>query len=1009
VSDIPPAFGSKDSRQLALIGAVGATYFVLARLGLETTATSTQVAAVWPAGGFLLGVLLLSARRSWVSLLLAAAIAGFVAQLAADRDVAVSLGLSAANCAETLIAAALISLTQSGRFGLAGFRQVLVLTLAALVAPAVSALLGAGVLAAGLDSPYGTTWALWFLVHAVGILAITPVVLAIVDAAVRGIPRPTAARAVEVTVVLAGLAAVTLGIFTRPPGSTRLLLDFNYPILPFLLWASLRFGSRGAPFATLILWAVGGAGTISDRGPFTNPAYGETAHLLQLQAFLGLACFGVLVGGVVADELRRRQRSLTESNVRLRAEGESLRRAEERFRGLLEAAPDAIVLVDEDGTMLLVNAEAERLFGYTRGELVGKPLELLVAERDRARHAELRRGYFANPTTRPMGMGLDLRLARKDGTELPVEIRLGALETDDGVLVSAAVRDVSEQRRAEETKDRLAAMVEHTDDAVIGETQDGTITEWNRGAQRLYGFTAEEAIGQPIAMLMPPELRSEELRALARVFRGEALEQHETVRVRKDRSEVHVSLTMSPIRDRSGAIVAVSAIGRDITERKRFEGQLQHLADHDHLTGLYNRRRLDEELRREIARAQRYGNGGTVLAIDIDNFKYVNDSLGHTAGDALIAVAAEVFRSRLRETDVIARVGGDEFAVILPGIDEQQAEHVAAGLLEAIRTETRFELPRTLRNITASIGVAPFADVAGLTSEDLLVEADIAMYDAKEAGRDRLAVYSSAEGREGRMKARLTWGDRIRRALEEERFVLHAQPILSLNGDRTPRHELLLRMIGDDGELIPPGAFLSVAERMDLVQEIDRWVLRAAAGLLAREQRARGQVRLAVNLSAKSVGDPELPGVIAAELAAAGADGSGLCLEVTETAAIVNVERAKRFAGSLAELGCEFALDDFGAGFASFYYLKHLPFDYLKIDGEFIQGICASRTDQLVVKSLADIAHGLGKRTIAEFVADRSALELLRGYQIDYAQGFFVAESKPLGEIDLAQPAAVAV
>ncbi len=255
------------------------------------------------------------------------------------------------------------------------------------------------------------------------------------------------------------------------------------------------------------------------------------------------------------------------------------------------------------------------------------------------------------------------------------------------------------------------------------------------------------------------------------------------------------------------------------------------------------------------------------------------------------------------------------------------------------------------------------------------------------------------------MKARLTWTDRIRGALEEERLVLHAQPILSLNGDLAPRHELLLQMVGEGGELIPPGVFLHIAERMDLIQEIDHWVLREASRLLGREQRAGGQVILEVNLSAKSIGDPDLPDMIAQALEAAGADGSGLCVEVTETAAIVNVERAKRFAAQLAELGCEFALDDFGAGFASFYYLKHLPFDYLKIDGEFIQGICDSRTDQLVVKSLVEIAHGLGKRAIAEFVADGETLELLRRYQIDYAQGFYIAGSKPLGEVDLARPA----
>ncbi len=282
------------------------------------------------------------------------------------------------------------------------------------------------------------------------------------------------------------------------------------------------------------------------------------------------------------------------------------------------------------------------------------------------------------------------------------------------------------------------------------------------------------------------------------------------------------------------------------------------------------------------------------------------------------------------------------------------------------------------------------------------------MYDAKEAGRDRVAVYSAAEGREGRMKARLTWADRIRRALVEERFVLHAMPILSLNGDLAPRHELLLRMLGDNGELILPGMFLDIAERMDLVQEIDRWVLREACRLLGQEQRAGSDLLLEVNLSAKSVGDADLPGMIADELEAAGADGSGLCVEMTETAAIVNLERAKQFAAQVAELGCEFALDDFGAGFASFYYLKHLPFDYLKIDGEFIQGICTSQTDQLVVRSLVDIAHGLGKRTIAEFVGGREALDLLRCYQVDYAQGSYVASSRPLAEVNLAQRAAIA-
>jgi diguanylate cyclase (GGDEF)-like protein/PAS domain S-box-containing protein len=1126
----PPQDGGRSGRwqQIGFAVLVGAGYFGLAWLGLQSIAQVTHIEAIWPAGGALLGVLLLIRARRWSWLLLASAIGAVAAQLIAGRSLAVAVGMSAVDCAESLLVALILTRVLGGRFALDNLPRLVRGLAGVATGVAVTATLGATIATLGLGSPYGTTVLEWWLGHCLGILVATPLVLLIADT-VRERRRPSTARAIEGAVVLGALAAVSIGIFTRPVGQSRLLLDFSYPIVPFLVWAVLRLRSRAVPLANLTLSSIAVAGTMSNRGPFTSSAAGATGHVLQLQTFLTLATFTTLVGGALVDELRERQRSLTASNVGLRREREALRTAEKQFRGLLEAAPDAIVIVDDAGRIRLVNAQAERLFGYSRGELIGQPLESLVPERHRARHVDHRHAFCHNPTARPMGVGLELCVVRKDGRELPVEISLGPVETDAGILVSAAIRDVSErkrlvveleqrarlmdlvhdaiivrepghsrisywnreaeeiygytaqeacgqiahdllatvfsepqetidarllargrwegelwhrrkdgrrilvssrqalqrgqnrqpiavielnsditeQRRVEDAKRRLAAIVEHSEDAIVGKTPEGTITEWNRGAERLYGYTAEEAVGRNVRMLMGPDAAATEREILARVFSGEALEQIETTRIRKDGSQVQVSLTISPVQDRTGAIVAASAIGRDITERKRFEGQLQHLADHDHLTGLFNRRRFEEELTRELARTKRHGKGGTLLAIDIDNFKYVNDSLGHSAGDALIALAADAFRTRLRATDVIARLGGDEFAAILPEVDENEARIVAGELLEAIRSRGRAALPHALPHITASIGIAPFARMTDATAEDLLVEADIAMYDAKEAGRNRVSVYSSREDREGRMKARLTWADRIRRALAEDRFVLHAQPILSLNGDRAPRHELLLRMLGDNGELILPDMFLSIAERMDLVQEIDRWVLREAIRVLGREQRAGGNVMLEVNLSAKSVGDADLPALIAGELDAACADGSGLCVEVTETAAIVNLDRAKQFAARVGELGCEFALDDFGAGFASFYYLKHLPFDYLKIDGEFIQGICGSQTDQLVVRSLVEIAHGLGKRTIAEFVDGRDALELLRCYEVDYAQGFYVAGSRPLDAVNLSEPAVV--
>ncbi|HEX8158083.1 MAG TPA: PAS domain S-box protein, partial [Solirubrobacteraceae bacterium] len=592
---------------------------------------------------------------------------------------------------------------------------------------------------------------------------------------------------------------------------------------------------------------------------------------------------------------------------RLQAERD-LRSSERRFRGMLESAPDAIVIVDESGEIVLVNDQTERLLGYCAEELVGRPVEMLMPERLRGAHQDHRRLFFRDPAARPMGAGLELYALRNDGSELAVEISLGPLETEQGRLVSAAVRDISQRKRIEDANRRLAAIVEQTEDAVLVETSQGTISEWNRGAQRLYGYTAEEAIGRSVTMLVAPEHAGEEEELTRRVFGGDAMEQHETVRVRKDGSRVHVSLTISPIRDAAGRIVAASAIARDVSERTRFEGQLQYLADHDPLTGLFNRRRFHEELHRELSRARRYRTAGAVLALDLDHFKYINDSLGHSAGDELITRTSEILKHRLRGTDVLGRLGGDEFAIILPGVDEVEAQRVACSLLEAIRETISISVQGAARHTTASIGIAPFTHVAELTEEDLLVEADIAMYDAKEAGRDRAIVYSSSGDGQPRMQARLTWADRIQLALQEERFVLYAQPILALNGDSVPRHELLLRMVGDDGEMVPPGAFLSVAERMGLVAEIDHWVLRQTIGVLADHQHAGHDVCLEVNLSAKSINESDFAAIIAHELQAAGADGRGLCVEITETAAIVNVEHARRFAAKLAKLGCEFAL-----------------------------------------------------------------------------------------------------
>ena len=463
--------------------------------------------------------------------------------------------------------------------------------------------------------------------------------------------------------------------------------------------------------------------------------------------------------------------------------------------------------------------------------------------------------------------------------------------------------------------------------------------------------------------------------------------------MRKDGSVITVSLTVSPVTDANGRIVSTAIIARDTTERVRYEERLRHMADHDQLTGLFNRRRFDEQLKRELARAGRYAAHSAVLSIDIDNFKGINDSAGHAAGDAILVQVARVLGNRFRSTDVVARLGGDEFAVLLSAVGVDEARAAAEDLLAEIRNSPATYGGRPFR-ISASIGVTAF-ESDDATAGEVLVNADLAMYAAKTGGRDRVVVYTAPEARKARAMAKLTWSQRIQDALDRDRFVLHLQPILELATGKIKHGELLLRMKGERGKLIAPGAFLPAAERFGLIHAIDRWVVARAIQLVGQSMGAMPQV--GINLSGESVvGDPELLRMIERELERSSVDPSKLIFEVTETAAIANMPEATEFARGLTDLGCSLALDDFGTGFGSFYYLKHLPVSYVKLDGEFIQNLPRSEVDEHMVKAIVGVSQALGIKTVAESVADAETIGLLQKHQVDYAQGYFVGKPVPL-------------
>jgi diguanylate cyclase (GGDEF)-like protein/PAS domain S-box-containing protein len=692
-----------------------------------------------------------------------------------------------------------------------------------------------------------------------------------------------------------------------------------------------------------------------------------------------------------------------------------LTKARDLFSGVLDAATETLIVsTDADGVIRVFNRGAERMLGHRAQDVVGiatpeifhDPAEVV----QRAAELGIQPGFevFVQAAREGRAESREWTFIRRDRTTLTVSLTITATRNAAGAVtgyIGVAV-DVSEARAAEQAKGqaerRFHAAFEHAPIGValidLHSPKRGSFIQTNPALARLLGREPGDLDGMTIEELTHPLDHDKTDDKLERLDLGQSV----TVEKRFLHTDGHelwvlVSCTPVPTDDGGEGEYAVAQIV-DISERRRFEKQLRHLADHDALTGLYNRHRFESELERVVSEAHRYGRRAALLMLDLDGFKHVNDRFGHPIGDELVSRIGGLLRATVRATDVVARLGGDEFAIILQEAGEKEAVTVAENILDAIRRRGVVMSELRHARVTTSVGITTFDQYSQLTGEELIVEADIAMYDAKAAGRNRHASYDRSVNRREIDSKHHAWLDRLRSAVENDLFVLFAQEITDISGSGTTQFELLLRMRDEFGDLIPPGAFLYNAERFDLMGEIDRWVLRNAVKLLHDHHAAGNDISLAVNLSGKTMNDVALPADLAAMLAEHPIPEGRLIIEVTETAAIVNIDRARELARELRQMGCRFALDDFGAGFASFYYLKHLAFDYLKIDGEFIKKLTTTPTDQLVVRAVVEIAKGLGTETVAEFVGDAETLDMLRGLGVDYGQGFYLGRPGPLAE-----------
>ncbi|MCV6624785.1 MAG: EAL domain-containing protein [Cellvibrionaceae bacterium] len=439
----------------------------------------------------------------------------------------------------------------------------------------------------------------------------------------------------------------------------------------------------------------------------------------------------------------------------------------------------------------------------------------------------------------------------------------------------------------------------------------------------------------------------------------------------------------------------ILSVGVDLTARKAAEDNLAWLADHDHLTKLYNRRHFQREFKQILARCQRNQREGALFFFDIDQFKLINDTSGHPAGDALLCEVASRLSMGVRNIDVFSRLGGDEFALITEEISDDGILAMAQKLCDIV-ADIEVRLNDVRHKISISIGIVEFPR-HGLDIDDLMANVDLAMYKAKARnnGRSNWEIFSADTSTKGELVKTVDWRARIQQALDKQAFILHYQPIYNIKANTISHHEALVRMLDEQGNILPPSDFIPVAEQTGLILELDQYVVRQAIKDLRRFLHAGEDLNIAVNISAKSLANTEFIAYLKQCIKDNPELNGRFIFELTETAAVEDIKTSADIISSCKGFGYQFSIDDFGIGYSSWFYLREFPVDFVKIDGAFVRNLANSKEDYLFVKAINDVAQGLGKKTIAEFVEDQASLELIAKLGVDYAQGYHIGKPSP--------------
>ncbi len=727
---------------------------------------------------------------------------------------------------------------------------------------------------------------------------------------------------------------------------------------------------------------------------------GEATRITKvILLILNLAVAGTLVpiGLFLSNRMARRREE---------AEG-ALKLSEERFNLAVAGSNDGLWDWNIDSEQIYFSPRFKQLLGFRPNEFEESTDNLM--SRVHPDDVKTVRSAFDAHFEQGQAFDVEMRMATKSGDYRWFRGRGQSVNDENGTAVRMAgsITDITDRQLAAaelfSEKERAQVTLASIADGVIATDRDGWVEFLNPVAEALTGWKMSAARGLPLQAIC--RLTDEASRQPAPNPIETVLRDMRTVEVaatmllvRNDGTEIPIVHSGAPIRGRDGEINGVVLILHDVSNERQYAAKLSYQATHDSLTGLINRAEFENRMNLALKSAAQHGRHHAVMYLDLDQFKVINDTCGHAAGDQLIRQVSSVLQRRLREGDMLSRLGGDEFGVLLENCPPDHALRIAEELRQTTR-DLHFSSEGRSFAVSVSIGLVNVDD--GLyTLADVLSAADAACYMAKDKGRNRVQVYRREDSEISLRHGEMEWVVRIQKALDEDRFVLYAQDIVQVTGKshHGTHCELLVRMLDEDGKLVPPMAFIPAAERYGLMPSVDRWVLRNAFATMARLFAQPGGESLelcSINLSGATLGDDTFLDYVREQFERFALPTNRVCFEITETAAIANLDRAARFIEELRVLGCRFSLDDFGAGMSSFGYLKHLPVDFIKIDGGFVKDMADDPIDHAMVEAINNVGHVMGKQTIAEFVDSAKVMKALRKIGVDFAQGYWVAKPVP--------------